>query len=97
MDRRDTRARTCRLRWTACLISWSRSCPGRRSAASIQHCTPSPASRSDSRWSIAGLRDLITIQLARMTQHPAWTTLLATTHPPNTINFKINDLKFNAG
>jgi hypothetical protein len=50
-----------------------------------------------SRWSVPGLRDLITIQLARMTAHPAWTTLLANTHPPNTINFKINDLKFNAG
>lgn len=50
-----------------------------------------------SRWSVAGLRDLITVQLARMTQHPAWTTLRQNTHPPNTINFKINDLKFNAG
>lgn len=50
-----------------------------------------------SRWSIEGLRDLITIQLARMTQHPAWSTLRQTTHPPNPINFKINHLKFNAG
>jgi hypothetical protein len=50
-----------------------------------------------SRWSVEGLRDLITIQLARMTQHPAWSTLRQTTHPPNTIDFKINHLKFNAG
>src|SRR4051794_5008763 len=50
-----------------------------------------------SRWSIDGLRDLITIQLARMTAHPAWSTLREATHPPNTINFKINHLKFNAG
>jgi hypothetical protein len=50
-----------------------------------------------SRWSIEGLRDLVTIQLARMTQHPAWSTLRQTTHPPNPINFKINHLKFNAG
>lgn len=49
-----------------------------------------------SRWSIDidGLRDLVTIALARMTQHPAWTTLRLHTHPPNTSNFKINDLKF---
>jgi hypothetical protein len=50
-----------------------------------------------SRWSIDGLRDLITIQLARMTQHPAWSTLREATHPPNPINFKINHVKFNAG
>jgi hypothetical protein len=50
-----------------------------------------------SRWSIEGLRDLITIQLARMTDHPAWATLRQTTHPPNPIKFKINHLKFNAG
>ena len=49
-----------------------------------------------SRWSVPGLRDLVTVQLARMTQHPAWATLRQHTHPPNTINFKINELKFNA-
>lgn len=49
------------------------------------------------RWSIGGLRDLVTVQLARMTQHPAWATLQHTTHPPNAIDFKINHLKFNAG
>ncbi|MCD2195335.1 hypothetical protein LQ327_18360 [Actinomycetospora endophytica] len=50
-----------------------------------------------SRWSVDGLRDLITIQLTRMTHHPAWTTLRQSTHPPNPIDFKINHLKFNAG
>ena len=50
-----------------------------------------------SRWSVDGLRDLITIQLARMTEHPAWVRLRMSTHPPNQIDFKINQLKFNAG
>lgn len=50
-----------------------------------------------SRWSVDGLRDLITIQLARMTHHPAWSTLRESTHPPNPINFKIKHPKFNAG
>lgn len=50
-----------------------------------------------SRWSIAGLRDLITIQLARMTRHPAWTTLNASLRPSNTIAFNITTTKFNAG
>lgn len=49
-----------------------------------------------SRWSLAGLNDLVTVQLARMTQHPAWTRLLATTHPPNTIHYNIRTAKFNA-
>ena len=44
-----------------------------------------------SRWSVDGLRDLITVQLACMTHHPAWTTLRQNTHPLNTIDFKIND------
>src|SRR4051794_28461563 len=50
-----------------------------------------------SRWSVAGLRDLITVQLACMTQHPAWRTLRQNTHPLNIIDFKINDLELNAG
>jgi hypothetical protein len=50
-----------------------------------------------SRWSISGLRDLVTVKLAQMTQHPAWATLRQATHPPNIIDFKIDDLKFNAG
>lgn len=49
-----------------------------------------------SRWSLAGLRDLITVQLARMTQHPAWTTLQAITHPPNAIHYSLQTAKFNA-
>jgi hypothetical protein len=50
-----------------------------------------------SRWSVDGLRDLITIQLARMTDHPAWTTLRQTIRPPNAIAFTITTAKFNAG
>jgi hypothetical protein len=48
------------------------------------------------RWSVEGLRDLVTIQLARMTDHPAWTTLTQALRPTNTIDFKIHTLKFNA-
>jgi transposase-like protein len=50
-----------------------------------------------SRWSTEGLRDLITITLARMTNHPAWTTLRQTVSPPNAIAFKIATVNFNAG
>jgi hypothetical protein len=50
-----------------------------------------------SRWSTDGLRDLITIKLARMTNHPAWTTLRQTVSPPNAIAFKIATANFNAG
>lgn len=50
-----------------------------------------------SRWSIAGLHDLLTIQLARMTDHPAWVTLQAITHPPNAIHYSLETPKFNAG
>jgi hypothetical protein len=49
-----------------------------------------------SRWSVDGLRDLITVQLARMTNHPAWTTLNQSLRPPNAIDFKIATAKFNA-
>ena len=49
-----------------------------------------------SRWSVDGLRDLITVQLARMTNHPAWTTLRQTVSPPNAIAFKIATANFNA-
>lgn len=49
-----------------------------------------------SRWSVDGLRDLITVQLARMTNHPAWATLNESLRPPNAINFKITTAKFNA-
>jgi len=49
-----------------------------------------------SRWSIDGLRDLITVQLARITNHPAWTTLHESLRPPNAIAFNITTAKFNA-
>jgi hypothetical protein len=49
-----------------------------------------------SRWSVAGLRDLITVQLARMTNHPAWTTLRESLRPPNAIAFTVTTAKFNA-
>jgi hypothetical protein len=49
-----------------------------------------------SRWSVDGLRDLITIQLARMTNHPAWTTLRQALRPPNAIAFNLTTAKFNA-
>jgi hypothetical protein len=50
-----------------------------------------------SRWSINGLRDLITLQLARMTHHPTWLTLQQSLRPPNAINFTVTTAKFNAG
>lgn len=50
-----------------------------------------------SRWSVDGLRDLITIQLARMTNHPAWITLRQSLRPPNAIAFSLTTAKFNAG
>ena len=50
-----------------------------------------------SRWSVDGLRDLVTLQLARMTDHPAWRTLQASTRPPNAIHYSLRTAKFNAG
>lgn len=50
-----------------------------------------------SRWSVDGLRDLLTVKLAAMTDHPAWTTLRLQTHPANAIHFNVRSLKFNAG
>lgn len=47
------------------------------------------------RWSIAGLRDLIEVQLARTTRHPAWQEAWRSTHQPNAIPFHL--AKFNAG
>jgi hypothetical protein len=47
-----------------------------------------------SRWSINGLRDLLTVQTARLLGHPAWTDLHRSTHRPNTIKFRLQ--KFNA-
>ena len=50
-----------------------------------------------SRWSVEGLRDLLTVQLVRITNHPAWTTLRTSIRPPNAIAFSITTAKFNAG
>lgn len=47
-----------------------------------------------SRWSIPGLRDLLTVQTARLLGHPAWAELKRNTHQPNTIPFRLQ--KFNA-
>ncbi len=47
-----------------------------------------------SRWSIPGLRDLLTVQTARLLGHPAWTELHRQTHQPNRIEFRLQ--KFNA-
>ncbi len=47
-----------------------------------------------SRWSIPGLRDLLTVQTARLLEHPAWRQLKSTTHPSSTIPFRLQ--KFNA-
>jgi hypothetical protein len=50
-----------------------------------------------SRWSVDGLRDLITVQLARMTNHPGWVRIRQSLRPPNDITFTITTAKFNAG
>jgi len=47
-----------------------------------------------SRWSVPGLRDLLTVQTARLLGHPAWTEIKRSTHPANTIRFRLQ--KFNA-
>ena len=65
------------------------------SNGSCANSMPAPTS-GGSRWSLAGLRDLVTVQLARMTSHPAWTTIKTASHPPNTIPFTIRTAKFNA-
>jgi hypothetical protein len=49
-----------------------------------------------SRWSVEGLRDLITVQLARMTDHPGWVRLRQSLRPPNVIAFSVRTAKFNA-
>lgn len=49
-----------------------------------------------SRWSVEGLRDLITVQLARMTDHPGWVRLRQSLRPPNVIAFSVMTAKFNA-
>jgi hypothetical protein len=47
-----------------------------------------------SRWSVAGLNDLINLLLAKTTKHPAWQSLWRETHQPNAIPFHL--AKFNA-
>jgi len=47
-----------------------------------------------SRWSIDGLRDLLTVHTARLLAHPAWQDIKRTTHQPSTIPFRLH--KFNA-
>lgn len=49
-----------------------------------------------SRWSVDGLRDLVRVQLARMTNHPTWATLQQNLKPDNKITFTIKTAKFNA-
>lgn len=46
------------------------------------------------RWSITGLRDLLTVQTARALHHPTWKEIKSATHPPSTIPFSLQ--KFNA-
>lgn len=46
------------------------------------------------RWTIAGLRDLLTVLTARTLRHPAWTEIRRNTRPANTIQFRLQ--KFNA-
>jgi len=46
------------------------------------------------RWSIPGLRDLLTVLAARLLRHPAWTEIRKNTRPANTIQFRLQ--KFNA-
>jgi hypothetical protein len=46
------------------------------------------------RWTIPGLRDLLTVLTARTLRHPAWTEIRANTRPSNTIQFRLQ--KFNA-
>ena len=41
-----------------------------------------------SRWSTAGLRDLFTVQTARLLGHPSWHDLKRTTHRRNTITLQ---------
>jgi hypothetical protein len=48
-----------------------------------------------SRWSTDGMRDVVTVLLSRLTQHPAWQHLQNATHPANTIPFSV--AKLNAG
>jgi hypothetical protein len=46
-----------------------------------------------SRWSVAGLLDLLTVHTARLLHHPTWKEITRATHRPNTIPFRLQ--KFN--
>lgn len=48
-----------------------------------------------SRWSVAGIRDTITVLAARRFAHPAWQALDTLFRPPNQLNLHL--AKFNAG
>ena len=48
----------------------------------------------DSRWSISGVRDLLTVQTARLLGHPSWIERHRQTHQPNRREFL--QQKFNA-
>ncbi|MGH3988774.1 MAG: ISH6 family transposase, partial [Pseudonocardiaceae bacterium] len=47
-----------------------------------------------SRWSIDGLRDLLTVHTARLLHHPTWKEIKRATHRPSTIPYRLQ--KFNA-
>lgn len=47
-----------------------------------------------SRWTIPGIRDVITVLAARRFNHPAWRDLTRALRPDNVINFRL--AKFNA-
>ena len=46
------------------------------------------------RWTIPGLRDLLTVLTARILRHPTWTEIRKNLRPSNTIQFRLQ--KFNA-
>ena len=47
-----------------------------------------------SRWSVAGIRDVISVLVARRFAHPAWQQVNRALRPPNQINYRL--AKFNA-
>jgi hypothetical protein len=46
------------------------------------------------RWTISGLRDMLTVLTARILRHPVWTEIRKNVQPSNTIQFRLQ--KFNA-
>jgi hypothetical protein len=61
------------------------------SDASCANSTPAPTS-APVRWSIAGLRDLLTVHTARLLHHPACKEITRATHRPSTIPFRLRKL-----